>query len=112
MAATIYQVKYQGTYEKGGAVLYVGNGIISGMDVGGLTYDGTYSSAAGGGLTGTVTLTATTTGQLVTGAVLQAGQSVSLPLSLPASFGNGQQFQFNVGGSPVNASFHKIRDLP
>jgi hypothetical protein len=40
------------------------------------------------------------------------GQSTSIPFSLPSSFGNGQQFQFNVGGKAVMASFKKIKDLP
>lgn len=112
MTAALYLVKYHGVAAAGAAVLYIGNGIVAGMDTGELRYDGTYTTGLGGILGGNVTLKAKNPTNLVTGAILQAGQSVTVPFTLPANFGNGQQFQFNVAGSNVPATFEKIKDLP
>ena len=112
MTATLYALKFHGMAGAGGTVLYVGNGIIAGMDAGGLIYDGTFQTDQHGAISGSARLTAKVSAQLVTGATLSQGQSVTVPFSLPANFGNGQQFQFNVGGTPVPATFEKIKDVP
>ncbi|MGN6768492.1 MAG: hypothetical protein ACTHJQ_01395 [Rhizobiaceae bacterium] len=112
MPAALYLVKYHGGAGAGGAVLYIGNGVIAGADVAEARYDGSYTTDAAGALSGNVTLTAKVSAQLVTGATLPAGQSITIPFILPANFGNGQQFQFNVAGSNVPATFEKIIDLP
>lgn len=112
MAAGLYQVMYEGAFERGGAVLYIGNGIIAGMDVGEIFYDGTYKTEADETLAGNMALTATTNGALVTGNTILAGQSVSVPFVLPSSFANGQPFQFNIAGRAISATFRKLKDLP
>jgi hypothetical protein len=112
MNAGLYQLMYQGSFDRGGAVLYVGNGIIAGMDVGEIQYDGTYTTGPGGELVGDVALTATTNSSLVTGDTVLAGQSVSVPFTLPSSFANGQPFQFKIAGRSVSATFRKFKDLP
>lgn len=112
MSAALYAVKYHGVADSGGAVLYIGNGIITGMDVGEFKYDGSYSIPTSEKLAGTVQITASTDGTLVTGANMKAGQSIAVPFEIPGNFGNGQRLSFNVGGRDVAATFQKIRDLP
>jgi hypothetical protein len=65
----LYQVTFRGRFDEGGAVLFAGNGIIAGMDVGEVKYDGTYTTGSNGGLAGTVNLKATKTTQLAEAAM-------------------------------------------
>src|ERR1700722_18905207 len=98
---------------RGGGALYIGKGIIVGVDVMGGTYDGSYTERASR-LKGTVKLTAPRSGaHLVTGQTVAGGQSFSLQFELPADFANGRpQTITGVGGRPVQVTFEKLKDVP
>jgi hypothetical protein len=111
--SAFYIMRYAGTAGQGSGVLYIGRGIVVGVDVVGGKYEGSYSERAGY-LRGTVKLTAPTAGvHLVTGQSVPGGQAFDLGFDLPANFANGQpQTVTGVGGRPVQVTFEKIKDLP
>jgi hypothetical protein len=111
MKAGFYVIHYE-AIDTGGLGAYIGNGIITGVDVADIRYNGSYTEAQDGSLQGNVKLTARTTTQLVTGATLQAGQSLDVPFHIPSTFSDGRPVQFNIAGNPVRATFEKLRDLP
>ena len=108
-----YLMRYVGTAGQGAGAIYIGKGIIVGVDVVGAKYDGSYSEKSGR-LKGEVRLTAPTSGShLVTGQTVEGGQSFVLKFDLPPDFANGRpQVIIGVGGRPVQVTFEKIKDLP
>jgi hypothetical protein len=106
-------MRYAGAAGQGGGALYIGKGIVAGVDVVGGIYDGSYSER-NGHLRGTVKLTAPTAGaHLVTGQSVPGGQSFELRFDLPPDFANGRpQTIVGVGGRPVQVTFEKLKDLP
>ncbi|WP_430256535.1 hypothetical protein [Neorhizobium sp. DAR64872/K0K18] len=111
MSAAFYIVQYQAAMT-GGLGVYIGNGIIAGVDVANIRYDGHYTEASDGTLSGTVMIKAPASTQLVTGATLPANHPLDVPFSIPSGFGDGRPVQFMIAGQPVTASFEKLRDLP
>ena len=95
----------------GGGALYVGKGIISGVDVGLGTYDGSYKEEAGR-VKGAAIMTIGLNGQLVTGKVLPQGTKVPLQIDWPADFADGRAQVVSVQGHPVHVTFEKLRDIP
>lgn len=112
MSGAIYSVRYSGPFSEGGAVLYIGDGIVAGMDASEIVYDGVYNTSPSGHLIGTVVLTAKMPSALVTGIVVPAGQSIEIAFDLPPDFASGAPRQFSVIGTTVPATFTKIRDIP
>jgi hypothetical protein len=111
--SAFYLMRYVGTAGQGAGAIYIGKGIVVGVDVVGGKYDGSYTEM-GGRLKGRVTLTAPTSGaHLVTGQTVGGGQSFALEFDLPHDFANGRpQTIIGVGGRPVQVTFEKLRDLP
>ncbi|MPZ29574.1 MAG: hypothetical protein GEV13_01015 [Rhodospirillales bacterium] len=109
--SALYQMRYQGVTGVGHGAVYVGKGVVVGVDVTGARYKGTYATGANGGLNGTVTLISAG-GVLVTGQPIPAGTTVPIILALPANFGNGAFHTVSVGGNPVQVAFDKIDDIP
>lgn len=109
--SALYEMQYQGVTGTGHGAIYVGKGIIVGVDVTGARYHGTYTTGANGALNGSVTLTSAG-GALVTGQAIPAGTQVPIILAVPSSFANGSYHQVMVGGQPVHVAFNKIGDIP
>lgn len=112
MAAGFFVVHFRDADDIGGIGLYVGNGIIVGIDNGLVRYDGQYQEMPDGSLQGVVHLTVRQPTQLITGGILQPGVAAPINFRLPPNFANGQVFQFNLGGDMVATRFEKLRDLP
>jgi hypothetical protein len=110
--SAFYIIRYAGTAGQGNGILYIGRGIVVGVDVVGAKYQGSYSDR-NGCLQGSVKLTAPTAGShLVTGQIVPGGQSFDLRFNLPANFANGRpQTITGVGGVPVQVTFEKISEL-
>lgn len=109
--SAFYLMRFAGQLDRGEGAIYVGKGIVLGVDVGGLRYKGAYSDQ-GGRMKGSVTLTAPAGGgQLVTGQTMKPGQTVTLTIDWPSNFAGGQQ-QVSVNGRPVNVTFEKLGDIP
>jgi hypothetical protein len=110
MSGALYAMNFVGLTGTGVGAVYIGNGKIVGIDVGNLRYSGTYAEA-GGRMRATVTLTAPTGGQLVTGTELPAGSQLKATADWPANFADGQPQQILIEGSPVHVTFEKIGDI-
>lgn len=111
MAGGFYSAQYAGTAGTGGGAFYIGNGIITGVDVAGGVYDGTYQ-LLGGRLNGNAKLGIPGGGALVTGKILKDGETVDVTFSLPTYFANGDPHAVTVEGMNVGVIFTKVRDLP
>lgn len=111
--SAFYVMRYVGTDGQGGGALYIGRGLVVGVDVLGGTYDGKYTETHGR-IKGTVKMTAPKGGAvLVTGQHVPSGTSFDLTFDFPAEFANGKpQSMVGVGGMPVQVTFEKLKDLP
>ena|ERR1700733_7556997 len=107
--SALYAMRYHAARTGHGAV-YIGKGIVLGVDATGARYNGSYT-IQGENLTGTVTLIATG-GALVTGQIVPKGTKVQIVLNLPPDLGNGEFQQVMVDGRPVRVAFDKIGDIP
>jgi len=108
--SALYQMRYQGVAGNGHGAMYVGKGVVVGIDISGARYNGTYT-LSGTTINGTAILTSAG-GALVTGQDLPAGGTVPITFSLPAGFDDGQYHQVIGGGKRVGVSFNKIGDIP
>jgi len=89
------------------------DGVITGVDVGGMHYDGTYTiDGVRSLLTGKITYVIKPGHALITGA--SAGSEpirVDFPLELPTGFADGRVLSIPTPSGAVNAKFEKVRDL-
>jgi hypothetical protein len=109
----LYIMKYFGKAGAGGGTVYIGKGVIVGIDILGGKIDGTYE-VTGDRMKGVVRITAPKGGStLVTGQTLPSGAQFSLRFVLPASsFADGTpQMLEGYGGEPLQVVFEKVRDL-
>jgi hypothetical protein len=111
--SAFYVMKYLGQEGQGGGAIFIGKGIVVGVDVLGGRYDGNYTEA-GGRMKGKVKMTAPPGGaHLVTGQTVPGGASFDLAFDFAQDFANGRpQSLAGVGGRPVQVTFEKLRDLP
>jgi hypothetical protein len=107
--SALYQISYQGIAGTGHGALYIGRGVVVGVDVAGGRYKGTYSDKMGA-IAGSVKLTSSGAG-LVTGQVVPAGTQVQITFDLPQNFANGVH-KVVVAGQPVQVRFDKVDDIP
>lgn len=110
--SALYTVKYSGQHGAGGAVVYVGKGIIVGVDETNTRYEGNYTENSGR-LKGGMTLTSPPGGaSLVTGEVIPGGTKLRVTLDWPSDFANGQSQDLRLGGQSVYVMLEKIGDIP
>ena len=113
--SALYAMQYQGAgptaNNSGMGALFVGKGVISGVDVGGGRYAGTYTEA-NGRVRGTATLSFPSGGILVTGAQLPAGSQIPLSVDWPTDFANGKPHPISVLGQQVNVVLDRISAIP
>lgn len=110
--SALYAMRYLGQSGVGMGAIYIGKGVIVGIDVMNGHYSGTYKEE-GGRVKATATLSAPPGGAvLVTGAQLPAGQSIPLTADWPANFADGSAQQIIVLGRPVQVTFEKIGNVP
>ena len=110
--SALYVMRYLGESDTGAGALYIGKGIVVGVDTGNMRYRGTYTQSEGR-LRADVTMTAATGGStLVTGSPLAAGQSLQITADWPEDFANGTARQILIGGRQVSVMFEKVGDIP
>ena len=112
--SAFYLMKYFGETGVGGGTLYIGKGVVAGVDLQGAKLEGNYT-VANGRMRGTVKMTAPPTGAtLVTGQHVPAGGTFDLEFDFPArTFADGTpQSMTGLGGRPLKVIFEKVRDLP
>jgi len=112
MVDGIYQITFRGAADWGMGVLILKDGIITGADVGGALYDGTYSDV-GDSISSNITLTVPPGVTLVMGTQPQSKEySFQFTLSLSKQAIETRQpvlAQLPVG--PVNVIFNCLRKL-
>lgn len=109
--SALYTMQYVGQTGTGAGAIYIGKGVIVGIDVGGGRYNGTYAEGAGR-LKGNVVLSAPNGAMLVSGQKLSPGSTLQLTVDWPLGFANGQPQLISVGGRQVQVKFEKIGDIP
>ncbi|MFN4311709.1 MAG: hypothetical protein ACK4FK_14085 [Ferrovibrio sp.] len=110
--SALYAMRYLGQTGVGMGSVYIGKGVIVGVDVANGRYHGTYKEE-NGRVKATLTLSAPPGGAvLVTGQQLPAGQAIPLTADWPANFANGAAQTVSVMGNPVQVTFEKIGDVP
>lgn len=106
-----YAVYYTGVAGFGHAVIVMQDGVVSGADATGGTYDGTYRKGKDAQVSVEVTLTAPAGTTLVTGQTLPVAYSQTIVASLPENFSGGHTVPIQTPLGPVNAVFKKLRGL-
>src|ERR1700676_683063 len=81
--SALYQMRYQGVAGNGHGAMYVGKGVVVGIDISGARYNGTYT-LSGTTINGTAILTSAG-GALVTGQDLPVGGTVPITFSPAAA---------------------------
>ena len=110
--SALYVMRYMGQSDTGAGALYIGKGIVVGVDAGNIRYRGTYTQSEGR-LRADVTMTAATGGStLVTGDSLAAGQSLQITADWPEDFADGTDQKISIAGRQVSVVFEKVDDIP
>src|SRR3954447_10607945 len=109
--SALYIMRYIGMSGFGAGAMYIGKGIISGIDSHGGIYDGSYTQS-GGRFRGKVVLTFPEGGKMVTGKEKRKGESLPLEADWPSNFSNGLPQTISILGQDVHATFQKLRDIP
>lgn len=93
-------------------VLVIRQGVIIGVDVGGLKYDGEIVQRPDGSYQCSVVYVVPPGANLITGAAApSAPLRVPFTFTLPANFSDGSIFRLDSPLGPVNIRFEKVREL-
>ena len=113
MAKALYVAYFTGVAGQSVGLFYIGDGVIAGIDVGGMQYDGTFSTAADGSLDGAVNYVLPAGIASITGAPVGAiPMPVAVKLNLPPDFYSGHTITIETPTGPVNARFERMKELP
>ncbi len=113
MSKALYVAYLTGVAGQSIGLFYIGEGILSGIDIGTMRYDGAYVVAEDGSLEGALDYVIPAGVSLITGAPPGvAPTKITLKLKLPANFADGQVVTVETPLGPVNAKFEKIKDIP
>ena len=113
MAKALYVAYLTGVAGQSIGLFYIGDGVLAGIDVGTMPYDGAYTVKPDGSLEGAVEYVIPAGISLITGAPAgTAPTRVTIKLSLPARFDDGRVVTIDTPVGPVNVRFEKIKDIP
>jgi hypothetical protein len=107
-----YSIHFRGAADWGIGMLALHNGKVTGVDVAGVTYDGSAAPTSGGNIGVNIVL------NVPAGVALVQGVSKPQPWQLPINvvvpeqnLGNGQPVAVATPVGPVQVVFKKLRDL-
>lgn len=107
-----YSINFRGAADWGIGMLAVHNGKVTGVDVGGVTYDGSAASTPGGNIGVSLVLNVPAGVALVQGISKPQPWQLPINVSVPEqSLGNGQPVAVGTPIGPVQVVFKKLRDL-
>ncbi len=109
--SALYRMTYTGSHDEGFAVVYIGQGLILGMDMDGSHIHGIYTEQDGR-LRGSMTLTGADEGITAGGQIMQAGESAEMEIDWSADFEAAGPHQVILLGDPLQILFQKIGDIP
>jgi len=109
--SALYAMRYRGAAGVGAGALYIGKGLIVGVDVNNGRYSGLYK-VEGDRFRAEILLTMPTGGALVTGDDVAPGTAIPIVVDWPKDFANGQPQDIAVGGESVKVVFEMVGDIP
>jgi hypothetical protein len=112
MAKALYVTYFTGVAGQSIGLFYIGDGLLVGVDVATMQYDGAYKTERDGSMEGAVEFVLPPGVALITGAPAEAPTRVSVRLYLPAGFDDGRTVAIETPLGPVNARFEKLKDIP
>ena len=113
MAKALYVAYFTGVAGQSIGLFYIGDGMLVGVDVATMHYDGSYQTNPDGSLEGVVEYVLPAGASLITGAPTGAAPTrASVKLTLPADFADGRVITIETPLGPVNAKFEKVKDVP
>jgi hypothetical protein len=113
MARAIYAAYFTSFAGQSIGIFYIGDGILTGVDVGTMRYDGVYKTLPDGSMEGEVEYVIPTGVSLITGAPpATTPTKMSLKLTLPFEFDDGRIITIQTPAGPINARFEKLKELP
>lgn len=112
MAKALYCTYLTGMAGQSVGLFYIGDGIVAGIDIATMQYNGAYTIADDGSLEGAIEYTIPGGTAVITGTTPLTSTKITTPLKLPAGFDDGRVVAIQTPLGPVNARFEKVRDLP
>lgn len=113
MGKSLYVAYFTGVAGQSLGLFYIGDGLLVGIDVATMQYSGSYTTEADGTMRGVVEYVLPAGTALITGAPSGAVPArISVNLTLPPNFADGQVLTIETPLGPVNARFEKIKDIP
>lgn len=113
MKRSLYAAYFTGAAGVSVGCFYIGDGIIAGIDVGGIKYDGVIDAQSDGSHEAIVEFEVPEGVALVTGMVGGKDASMSLKLTLAKDFADGSTVtRIDTPAGPINAKFELVRELP
>ena len=109
--SALYRMTYTGSHSEGFAVVYIGQGLILGMDMDGSRIHGTYAEQESR-LRGSMTLTGDDEGITAGGQIMQAGESAEMEIDWSADFEAAGPQKVMLLGDPLQIVFQRIGDIP
>jgi hypothetical protein len=112
MGKAIYSAFFSGPVGNSMGLFFIGNGVLCGVDIGGLQFDGSYTEN-----TDTQTLVGLIEFTLPANTTLVSGQQggatptrIPMELCLPVDFAERDYVRIETPGGPINARLRKLRD--
>jgi hypothetical protein len=93
------------------SLYYIGDGVIAGIDAGGMKYDGVYKIAADGTYQVALVYSIPKGVLLITGQKTTEEQRIEFAFNLPHRFWEGETIRIEGPAGPINARFEKLKDL-
>jgi hypothetical protein len=113
MGKALYVAYFTGVAGQSIGLFYIGDGVLAGVDVATMQYDGSYTTNIDGSLEGVVDYVLPAGVSLITGAPAGVAPTrVSVKLNLPAGFDDGRVITIETPLGPINAKFEKVKEIP
>src|SRR6266550_3778567 len=108
MTRALYVAYFTGVAGQSIGLFYIADGVLVGVDVATMQYDGSYTTKPDGSLDGAVEYVLPAGTSLITGAPAGVAPTrISTKLNLPAEFADGRVVTIETPLGPVNARFEK-----
>ncbi len=113
MAKALYVAYFTGVAGQSIGLFYIGDGLLIGIDVATMQYEGAYTTKPDGSIEGAVEYVLPAGASLITGAPAGVAPTrITTALNFPADFADGRVITIETPLGPVNAKFEKLKDIP
>jgi hypothetical protein len=113
MAKALYVAYFTGVAGQSIGLFYIGDGLLIGIDVATMQYEGDYTTKPDGSMEGAVEYVLPAGVSLITGAPAGVAPTrITTALNFPANFDDGRVITIETPLGPVNARFEKLKDIP